>query len=42
MVVPANLLLMIVFFIPLYLRNRIMTVPELLIRRFGPHVRGHL
>ena len=29
-------LLMMVFFIPLYLRNRIMTVPELLNRRFGP------
>ena len=28
--------LMLVFFIPLYLRNRIMTVPELLNRRFGP------
>jgi SSS family solute:Na+ symporter len=28
--------LVIVFFIPLYLRNRIMTVPELLNRRFGP------
>src|SRR5262245_61866966 len=28
--------LMILFFIPLYLRNRIMTVPELLSRRFGP------
>ncbi len=28
--------LLIVFFIPLYLRNRIMTVPELLNRRFGP------
>lgn len=29
-------LLMLVFFIPLYLRNRIMTVPEWLNRRFGP------
>jgi SSS family solute:Na+ symporter len=29
-------ILMLVFFIPLYLRNRIMTVPELLNRRFGP------
>ncbi|MBI4658068.1 MAG: hypothetical protein HY735_04320 [Verrucomicrobia bacterium] len=29
-------LLVVVFFIPLYLRNRIMTVPELLNRRFGP------
>lgn len=29
-------LLMMVFFIPLYLRNKIMTVPELLNRRFGP------
>lgn len=29
-------LLVLVFFIPLYLRNRIMTVPELLNRRFGP------
>ena len=28
--------LLLVFFIPLYLRNRIMTVPELLNRRFGP------
>jgi SSS family solute:Na+ symporter len=28
--------LVIVFFIPLYLRNRIMTVPELLNRRYGP------
>src|SRR5215471_9628861 len=28
--------LVIVFFIPLYLRNRISTVPELLTRRFGP------
>ncbi len=28
--------LILVFFIPLYLRNRIMTVPELLVRRFGP------
>lgn len=26
----------LVFFIPLYMRNRIMTVPELLNRRFGP------
>ncbi|MDO8596136.1 MAG: hypothetical protein Q7R45_05890, partial [Sulfuricaulis sp.] len=29
-------ILMLVFFVPLYLRNRIMTVPELLNRRFGP------
>lgn len=29
-------ILLIVFFIPLYLRNRIMTVPQLLNRRFGP------
>lgn len=29
-------LLTIVFFIPLYLRNKIITVPELLNRRFGP------
>ncbi len=29
-------LLMMVFFIPVYLRNRILTVPELLNRRFGP------
>jgi solute:Na+ symporter, SSS family len=29
-------LLLVVFFIPLFLRNRIMTVPELLNRRFGP------
>lgn len=29
-------ILLIVFFVPLYLRNRIMTVPELLNRRFGP------
>lgn len=28
--------LLIVFFIPLYLKNRIVTVPELLTRRFGP------
>lgn len=32
---PTYLLTMI-FFIPLYLRNKIMTVPELLNRRFGP------
>jgi SSS family solute:Na+ symporter len=32
---PTYLLVM-VFFIPLYLRNRITTVPELLNRRFGP------
>ena len=32
---PTYLLLMI-FFIPMYLRNKIMTVPELLNRRFGP------
>lgn len=29
-------LLVVVFFIPLYLKNRITTVPELLSRRFGP------
>lgn len=29
-------ILMLVFFIPLYLRNRILTVPEFLNRRFGP------
>ena len=29
-------LLMMIFFIPLYLRNKIMTVPDLLNRRFGP------
>lgn len=29
-------LLMMVFFIPLYLRNKIMTVPDLLNKRFGP------
>ena len=29
-------LLMMIFFIPMYLRNKIMTVPELLNRRFGP------
>ncbi|GEP97551.1 SLC5 family protein [Chitinophaga cymbidii] len=29
-------LLMMIFFIPMYLRNRIVTVPELLNRRFGP------
>jgi SSS family solute:Na+ symporter len=28
--------LVMVFFIPLYLKNRISTVPELLTRRFGP------
>ena len=28
--------LVLLFFIPLYLRNRIMTVPELLNRRYGP------
>jgi len=28
--------LVMVFFIPLYLKNRVMTVPELLTRRFGP------
>ncbi len=28
--------LVMVFFIPLYLRNRVSTVPELLTRRFGP------
>ena len=32
--------LVLVFFIPLYLRNRIMTVPELLNRRFGPACGG--
>ena len=32
--------LMLVFFIPLYLRNRITTVPELLNRRFGPACGG--
>jgi SSS family solute:Na+ symporter len=36
---PTYLLLML-FFIPLYLRNRIMTVPELLNRRFGPACGG--
>src|ERR1041385_268043 len=34
-------ILMLVFFVPLYLRNRIMTVPELLNQRFGP-ARGGL
>lgn len=34
-VLPTYLLMMI-FFIPMYLRNKIMTVPELLNRRFGP------
>lgn len=34
-VLPTYLLMMI-FFIPMYLRNRIMTVPELLKQRFGP------
>lgn len=29
-------LLMMIFFIPMYLRNKIVTVPELLNRRFGP------
>jgi SSS family solute:Na+ symporter len=33
-------LLMMVFFIPLYLRNKIMTVPDLLNRRFGPACGG--
>ncbi len=33
-------LLMLTFFIPMYLRNRIMTVPELLNRRFGPACGG--
>lgn len=33
-------LLMMVFFIPLYLRNKITTVPELLNRRFGPACGG--
>ena len=28
--------LVMVFFIPLYLKNRVTTVPELLTRRFGP------
>ncbi len=32
--------LMLVFFIPVYLRNHIMTVPELLNRRFGPACGG--
>jgi SSS family solute:Na+ symporter len=32
--------LMLVFFIPLYLRNRILTVPEFLNRRFGPACGG--
>jgi SSS family solute:Na+ symporter len=32
--------LLLAFFIPLYLRNRIMTVPELLNRRFGPACGG--
>ena len=32
--------LLLIFFIPLYLRNRIMTVPELLNRRFGEGPRG--
>src|ERR1051325_2534538 len=32
---PTYILVMI-FFIPLYLQNRISTVPELLTRRFGP------
>src|SRR5215831_7656715 len=32
---PTYILVM-VFFIPLYLRNRISTVPEFLTRRFGP------
>jgi SSS family solute:Na+ symporter len=31
---------MMIFFIPLYLRNKIMTVPELLNRRFGPACGG--
>ncbi|MBS1751548.1 MAG: sodium/solute symporter [Bacteroidetes bacterium] len=34
-VLPTYLMTMI-FFIPMYLRNKIMTVPELLNRRFGP------
>ncbi|MGV8878084.1 MAG: SLC5 family protein [Sphingobacteriaceae bacterium] len=33
-------LLMMIFFIPLYLRNKIMTVPDLLNRRFGPACGG--
>ena len=33
-------LFLLLFFIPLYLRNRIMTVPELLNRRFGPACGG--
>jgi SSS family solute:Na+ symporter len=36
MVVPADLLAGHDLFIPLYLKNRISTVPELLTRRFGP------
>ncbi len=33
--------LLIVFFVPIYLRNRITTVPEFLIRRFGPACRTY-
>lgn len=33
--------LLIVFFIPMFLRNRITTVPEFLVRRFGPAC-GHI
>ncbi|WP_432710531.1 SLC5 family protein [Pedobacter sp.] len=33
-------LIMMVFFIPLYLRNKILTVPDLLNRRFGPACGG--
>lgn len=36
---PTYLLTM-VFFIPMYLRNKIMTVPDLLNRRFGPACRN--
>lgn len=41
---PTYVLLM-VFFIPLYLKNRVTTVPELLTRRFGPacaHIYSYL
>ena len=40
-ILPQYTLLML-FFIPLYLKNRITTVPELLARRYGPLVRKHL
>lgn len=33
-------LIMMIFFIPLYLRNKIITVPDLLNRRFGPACGG--